>query len=179
MNEKTEHPLSARITRVEKKIDQAEEKLRSHELSVPTDLIGGIVFLIFGLVVLYIIPTQIEIKKKEIVNGRQFPNLLMYIMIACAIVLIISQIIKLLRHQEVARTKINLLTEVKALIIFADMLIYYFVSQWTDNFAIGSCVFVLLMMVFFRCKKISYYIITLSAAILIWAAFRFGLNVNF
>ncbi len=179
MNEKTEHPLSAWITRVEKKIDQAEEKLRSHELSVPTDLIGGIVFLIFGLVVLYIIPTQIEIKKKEIVNGRQFPNLLMYIMIACAIVLIISQIIKLLRHQEVARTKINLLTEVKALIIFADMLIYYFVSQWTDNFAIGSCVFVLLMMVFFRCKKISYYIITLSAAILIWAAFRFGLNVNF
>ena len=179
MNEKPVHSLPHWITALDEKIDRAEEKLKAHEISLPTDLIGGIIFLIFGLVVLYIIPSQIEIKKKEIINGRQFPSLLMYMMIVCAVILIVSQIIKLLRHKEVAHTKINLLTEVKALIIFADMLIYFFVCQWTENFAIGSCVFVILMMVFFRCKKISYYIITLVAAILIWVAFRFGLNVNF
>ena len=179
MSEKPVRSLPHWLTTLDQKIDQAEERLKNREISIPTDLIGGIIFLIFGIIVLYIIPTQIEIKKKEIINGRQFPSLLMYIMIACSVILIISQVIKLLRHQEVACTKINLLTEIRALIIFADMLIYYFVCQWTDNFAIGSCVFVFLMMLFFRCKKLSYYIITLVSAVLIWVAFRFGLNVNF
>ncbi len=59
---------------------------------MPTDLLGGVLFLIFGLVMLWLIPQQIEIKKKELVNGRAFPNL-MYVMIACSIILIVQQVI--------------------------------------------------------------------------------------
>ena len=38
---------------------------------------------------------------------------------------------------------------------------------------------ILAFLVYFRCKKRSYYAITIGMAVLIWAAFRFGLNVKF
>ena len=34
-------------------------------------------------------------------------------------------------------------------------------------------------LMFFRCKKKSYYAITVTAAVLIWVVFRFVLNVDF
>ena len=40
-------------------------------------------------------------------------------------------------------------------------------------------VFGVLMLFFFRCKKPLYYAIVLVAAVVIWAAFRFGLGVLF
>ena len=80
--------------------------------------------LIFGLVMLWLIPQQIEIKKKELVNGRAFPNLLMYVMIACSIILIVQQVIKQ-RRQEVKLTTVSLLVEVKALLIFLAIIITF------------------------------------------------------
>lgn len=167
------------IGRLDTWLDRTGEKLKKKEMSVPTDLVGGIFFLLFGIAMLFVIPAQIVVKKKEIVNGRQFPSMLMYIMIGCAVILIITQIIKILRHQEIKRTKLNLLVEVRAALVFANMLIYYFACQWTGSFAISSCLFVVLMLFFFRCKKWNYYVIALTAALLIWAAFKFGLNVDF
>ena len=161
------------------KLDAIGDKLKKKEWKVPTDLLGGVIFLIFGLVMLYIIPMQIEIKKKELVNGRAFPNLLMYIMIGCAIILIVNQVLRLLRKQPVKTTTINLLVEVKAILIFLAMIIFWLVAEKTGNFAIGSAVYGVLMLLFFRCKKPAYYAIVLAAAVAIWAAFRFGLGVLF
>ena len=161
------------------KLDAIGDKLKKKEWKVPTDLLGGVIFLLFGLVMLYIIPAQIEIKKKELVNGQAFPKLLMYIMIACSIILIVNQVTKLLRKQPVQTTTINLLVEVKAVLIFLSMIIFWLVAEKTGNFAIGSVVFGVLMLFFFRCKKPLYYAIVLVAAVAIWAAFRFGLGVLF
>ena len=36
-----------------------------------------------------------------------------------------------------------------------------------------------LVYIYFRCKKPSYYAVTLGLAVIIWVAFRFGLNVDF
>ena len=140
---------------------------------------GGVLFLIFGLVMLWLIPQQIEIKKKELVNGRAFPNLLMYVMIACSIILIVQQVIKLARRQEVKLTTVNLLVEVKALLIFLAMIVFYFVAKTSGNFAVGSAVFGVLMLFIFRCKKPLYYAVVIAAAVAIWAVFRFGLGVLF
>lgn len=167
------------IARIDRWLDETGEKLKRREMNVPTDLVGGVLFLIFGIVMLLVIPGQIEVGKKEVVTGRAFPDLLMVILIACSAILVLTQVVKLIRHQPVKVTKLNLLTEVRALLIFAFMLIYFFVCQWTNNFAIGSCVFGLLMLLFFRCKKPLYYAIVLAAAVLIWVAFRYGLNVIF
>ena len=161
------------------KLDAIGDKLKKKEWKVPTDLLGGVVFLVFGLLMLYIIPLQIEVKKKELVNGQAFPKLLMYIMIACAIVLIVNQVIKMLRKEPVKTTTINLLVLVKAVLIFLAMIVFWLVAEKTGNFAIGSAVFGVLMLFFFRCKKPLYYAIVLVAAVAIWAAFRFGLGVLF
>ena len=167
------------IASIDAKLDAIGNKLKKKEWNVPTDLLGGVLFLIFGLVMLYVIPLQVEIKKKELINGRAFPNLLMYVMIACAIILIVNQVMKLIRKQPVKTTTINLLVEVKALLIFLAMIIFWLVAEKTGNFAIGSAVFGVLMLFFFRCKKPLYYVIVLVAAVAIWAAFRFGLGVLF
>ena len=164
---------------IDAKLDAIGDKLKKKEWKVPTDLLGGVIFLIFGLVMLYIIPLQIEVKKKELVNGQAFPNLLMYVMIACSIVLIVNQVMKLMRKEPVKTTTINLLVEVKALLIFLSMIVFWLVAEKTGNFAIGSAVFGVLMLFFFRCKKPLYYAIVLVAAVAIWAAFRFGLGVLF
>ena len=161
------------------KLDAIGYKLGKKEWKVPTDLLGGVIFLVFGLLMLYIIPMQIEIKKKELVNGQAFPKLLMYIMIGCSIILIVNQLLKLLRKQPVKTTTINLLVEVKAVLIFLSMIVFWLVAEKTGNFAIGSAVFGVLMLFFFRCKKPLYYAIVLVAAVAIWAAFRFGLGVLF
>ena len=161
------------------KLDAIGDKLKKKEWKVPTDLLGGVIFLLFGLAMLYIIPMQIEVKKKELVNGQAFPKLLMYIMIACSIILIVTQVIKMLRKEPVKTTTINLLVEVKALLIFLCMIVFWLVAEKTGNFAIGSAVFGVLMLFFFRCKKPLYYAIVLVAAVVIWAAFRFGLGVLF
>lgn len=164
---------------IDAKLDAIGDKLKKKEWKVPTDLLGGVIFLLFGLAMLWIIPQQIEIKKKELVNGQAFPNLLMYVMIGCAIILIVQQVLKLMRKEEVKLTTINLLVEVKALLIFLSMIVFYIVAQASGNFAVGSAVFGVLMLFIFRCKKPLYYVIVLAAAVIIWAAFRFGLGVLF
>ena len=65
------------------------------------------------------------------------------------------------------------------ILIFLAMIIFWLVAEKTGNFAIGSAVFGVLMLFFFRCKKPLYYAIVLVAAVAIWAAFRFGLGVLF
>ena len=166
------------VASVDAKLDAIGDKLKKREWKVPTDLLGGVLFLIFGLVMLWLIPQQIEIKKKELVNGRAFPNLLMYVMIACSIILIVQQVIKLARRQEVKLTTVNLLVEVKALLIFLAMIVFYFVAKTSGNFAVGA-VFGVLMLFIFRCKKPLYYAVVIAAAVAIWAVFRFGLGVLF
>ena len=164
------------VAALDAKLDAIGDKLKKKEWKVPTDLLGGVIFLIFGLVMMYIIPLQIEVKKKELVNGQAFPNLLMYVMIACSIVLIVNQVIKLMRKEPVKTTTINLLVEVKAVLIFLSMVVFWLVAEKTGNFAIGSVVFGVLMLFFFRCKKPLYYAIVLVAAVAIWAAVRVGLG---
>ena len=74
---------------------------------------------------------------------------------------------------------INLQTEIKALIILAILIISYLLARTTDLFVVGAIFCCLGFLVYFRCKKPSYYIITLTLAVVIWATFRFVLNVDF
>ena len=167
------------VASIDAKLDAIGDKLKKKEWKVPTDLLGGVIFLILGFVMLYIIPLQVEVKKKELVNGRAFPNLLMYVMIGCSIILIVNQVMKMVRKEEVKRTTINLLVEVKALLIFLAMIIFWLVAEKSGNFAVGCAVFGVMMLCIFRCKKPLYYAIVVAAGIGIWAAFRFGLGVLF
>ena len=167
------------IARLDARLDAIGERLKKKEIGVPTDLVGGMLFLIFGIAMLFIIPQQISVGKKEVITGRAFPNLLMYVMIACSAALILLQIVKLVRHEPVKTTRLNLLTEVKALIILAILIITYILARSTGYFVIGAVFCALAFLIYFRCRKPSYYVITVGMAVGIWAVFRFLLNVRF
>ena len=108
-----------------------------------------------------------------------FPKLLFSLMMICSAVLIIQNIIKISKKQPVQVSTFNLLTEVKALMILTILFITYFICRITDLFVLGAIFCSIAFLVYFRCKKRSYYAITIGMAVLIWAAFRFGLNVKF
>ena len=52
-------------------------------------------------------------------------------------------------------------------------------ARVTDLFVVGAVFCALAFLVYFRCKKPRYYVITVGLAVGIWAAFRFLLNVRF
>lgn len=167
------------VDALDARLDMMGKRLAAKEIRIPTELCASVFSLLFALVVLLLTPSQVEVSEGDVVNGQVFPVFLMVIVMICGGLILAQQLIKLARKQPLAMKTINLLTEVKALLILVILGGFFLICQFTGIFALGACFCVLGFMLFFRCKKWSYYVITLAAAVLIWAAFRFGLNVYF
>ena len=45
-------------------------------------MICGILFLVIGIVLLLIMPRQVQISEKDVVNGRAFPAIMVWLMLA-------------------------------------------------------------------------------------------------
>lgn len=160
-------------------LDNLGEKLNEKQFRIPTDLTTGILFLLLAVVLLLIMPQQVAISEKDVVNGRAFPSLVCYVMMACSAVLIIKDAIKLVKKQPLDMKLINMKTEGKALIIFGIIFVSYLLAKLTDLFVIGGIFCCVGFLVYFRTKKPSYYVITIAITVAVWAAFRFALGVEF
>ena len=167
------------VDRLYARMDTWGERLGEKQLRIPVDLTAGIVFFLFAVVILLVMPQQVAISEKDVVNGRAFPTLLMVVMMICCAALVVKELYKLATKQPLNWKVINLQTEIKALIILAILIISYLLARTTDLFVVGAIFCCLGFLVYFRCKKPSYYIITLTLAVVIWATFRFVLNVDF
>lgn len=167
------------IKNIEEKLDSMGAKLAKKEITIPTDLAAAIVFLVVGIVLLLVIPSQVTVGKDEVVSGAAFPTYLCYIMIAGSVLVGAQNIIKMIRKEPVETKTINALVEVKALIIFGILVVFWLICSLTELFVLGALWCAVAFLLFFRCKKKGYYIITVAFAVGIWAAFRFILNVNF
>lgn len=167
------------IEKLDKKLDTWGDKLGAINITYPADLITGILFLVLSIVVLVIMPSQVQISEKDLVNGRAFPTLLAYLMMAMSLLLTGKELYKLLTKKPLETKTMNLLVEVKAVIVMIILLVTYLLAKYTGLFVVGALFCALAFLLFFRCKKKSYYIITLTMAVAIWAAFRFVLRVNF
>ena len=167
------------IANAEKKLDAWGEKLEKINITYPSDLVTGVLFLIVSVVILMIMPQQVQISEKDLVNGRAFPTMLAYLMMAMSLVLTGGELIKLVTKKPLVTKTMNALVEVKALIIIAILLVTYLLAKVTDLFVVGGLFCAVAFLLFFRCKKKSYYAITITAAVVIWVVFRFVLNVDF
>ena len=167
------------INRMDEKLDSIGAKLAKKEITIPTDLAAAVVFLVLGIVLLLLVPNQVTVGKDEVVSGAAFPTYLCYIMIGGSILVGAQNIIKMIRKEPVETKTISALVEVKALIIFGILVGFWLICSLTDLFVLGALFCAVAFLLFFRCKKKSYYIITLIFAVGIWAAFKFILNVNF
>ena len=167
------------INRFHARLDALGEKLCEKEIRIPVDLTVGILFFLFALAILFVMPQQVIVSDKDVVNGRAFPTLLMVVMMICCGMLIVKELYKLFTKQPLNWKVINLQTELKALAILTILVITYLLCRFTDLFVVGAVFCCLGFLVYFRCKKPSYYVITITLAVVIWACFRFVLNVEF
>ena len=154
-------------------LERLAGRLREKEITLPTDLLGAGLFLILAVVILILTPGQVPVSEADVVDGRQFPTMLMWLMIVCCALLLIQNLIKLAKKEPLHTC------EVKALIILGILVATYLICRWTDLFVTGAVFCAVAFLVYFRCKKKLYYGITVGMAVLIWAAFRFALGVRF
>ena len=165
---------------LDEKRDTIGEKLSKKEMKLPIDIVTGVFFLLLGAVILLIMPKQVPVSDSDVINGQAFPTLLMAVMMICSGVVLAKELYNIfVKKMPPAMNNINLLVEVKALEILAILLLTYVICRVTDLFVVGAIFCSLAFLIYFRCRKLSYYAITLTVAVLIWIAFRFGLNVNF
>lgn len=171
--------MKAWIERMDAWFDRTGEKLEKKEVSIPVDLVAGVLFFVFGVFILAVMPAQVTVSDKDVINGRAFPTMLMVLlMIACAC-LIIKEVYHMIRKEPLTRKTINLLVEIKAFIIFGILLVTFLISKYTQRFVAGALFCCIGFLMYFRCKKPAYYAITIGLAVAIWAAFRYLLKVNF
>ncbi len=171
--------MKSMIERIDTRLDAWGEQLSQKNFRYPADLITGILFLIFSIVIMLIMPQQVAVSDKDVIDGRAFPTLLMYIMMAGSVILILKEVYKLVTKKALEMKTLNLLVEVKALLIMLILIGTYFIAKVTDLFVLGAIFCCLAFLLFFRTKKKSYYVITLAIAVAIWATFRFVLGVHF
>lgn len=157
-------------------LDKTGEKLESKKVKLYTDIIGPLVFMIFAATVLLLMPSQIILLEESQINPRTFPVLLMGLILICSAVQLIKEIVRIVKKNDPAVKEINLLVEVKALIILV-ILIGYAVLMQVIGFTISSVLAGVAMLMFFRIKKPLYYAIIIFAAVLIGVFFRSVLNV--
>ena len=161
------------------RMDAWGRKLHEKEIRIPIDLVTGVVFFLVGLGVLLVMPDQVAISEKDVVNGRAFPTLLTVVMLLCCAMLIGKELYKLATKQPLNWKVINVQVEMKALVILGILVVTYLLSKLTGLFVVGAIFCCLGFLLYFRCQKKSYYVITLALAVAIWAAFRFALGVDF
>ena len=167
------------IERIETRLDGWGAKLEEKNIEYPVDLICGILFLVIGIVLLLIMPQQVQISEKDVVNGRAFPTMLVWLMLAMSALLVGREAYNMVMHRPVKTKTLNLLVEAKALVIVLILVVTYLLAEITGLFVVGAVFCALAFLLFFRCKKPLYYAITVSMAVLIWVVFHFVLNVIF
>jgi len=160
------------IERIEARLDDWGAKLEKKNIEYPVDLICGIVLLL-------IMPQQVQISEKDVVNGRAFPTMLIWLMLAMSALLVGREAYNMVMHRPAKTKTLNLLVEVKALVIVIILVVTYLLAEVTDLFVVGAVFCAVAFLLFFRCKKPLYYAITVSMAVLIWVVFHFVLNVSF
>ena len=171
--------MSKWVERFNGRMDAWGRKLHEKEIRIPVDIVAGVVFFLFGLVILLVMPDQVAISERDVINGRAFPTLLMVVMLLCCAMLVGKELYKLATGQPLNWKVINLQTEAKALVILVILAGTYFLSKLTGLFVVGAVFCCLGFLLYFRCRKRSYYVITIVIAVAIWVAFRFALGVDF
>jgi putative tricarboxylic transport membrane protein len=98
-------------------------------------------------------------------------------MIGGSVVLLGTEIVKIVRKIQIEVMEIELLTEIKAVIILL-LLVLYALLMPLVGFIVSSLLFSIAMLYYFRIKKGSYYLIVVISALVISFIFRYLLGVR-
>ena len=170
-------PVITRLRRLDAQIDILAERMKEKKMKLYPSLLGPILFIILGVTIMLLMPSQVKIRDDQAITARTFPTFLTMIMMGGAIILLLREGLKVLRKEPIESIELELLTEVKALILMGMLILYAFLMS-RIGFMVSSVIYSILMMYYFRVKNWKYYIIVIVAAVLIGIIFRYVLNVR-
>jgi len=171
------HSFLRLLKSVDSKIDQVGESLEGRKAKFYPSLVGPLVFLAFAVVAFILMPSQVKVRENMATTARTFTTLLLQIMIGGSVVLLGTEIVKILRKMKVEVVEVELLTEIKAVVILL-MLVLYALLMPLVGFIVSSLLFSIAMLYYFRIKKGSYYLIVVTSALVIGFIFRYLLGVR-
>ncbi len=165
------------IDSIDKWLDDTGEKLGKKTIRYNPDLIGAV--LMFGLSVAFLLmmPSQIKLTETSTINARTFPRLVFMIVLVLSVLLFFKEIAKIVLKKGSASRELNLLVEVRALIIFVFIAMYYLLLE-PIGFIASSIVFGICMTAYFRVRKWYYYAIVAACAIAVGLVFQYVLHVR-
>ena len=83
MEESGDVEMKDKIAKIDAWLDKTGEKLSKKEMKFPVNLTGAVIFLLFGLFILYVMPEQVIVADNDVVNGQVFPRLVVWMMLPC------------------------------------------------------------------------------------------------
>ncbi|MCT4596435.1 MAG: tripartite tricarboxylate transporter TctB family protein [Vallitalea sp.] len=145
------------------------------KIKIRTNLLGGILFLFFSIIAWILIPSQIEIGQSTttLINAQFVPKMTLIIIFILSIVLIVLSLVSK-KHQKYI--ELNLSKELKV-VIFYVMLICYVLLIPVLGYRVSSILFCGIMLLYFKAKKWTYYVISFSVVLLLSYVFSSVLNV--
>ncbi|MDC7240507.1 MAG: tripartite tricarboxylate transporter TctB family protein [Spirochaetales bacterium] len=158
-------------------LDHCAGLLEGRTLKLYPGPAGSVLFLAIGALILVLMPTQINVRTEYGINARTFPSMLAWIMIAGALINLMGYGIKILQKSKPDCIELDLLTEVKALILLL-FLVLFAVLMPLVGFSIASVIYSILMLLFFRIKDWKYYLLVTFLALGIGFLFKNLLNVR-
>jgi putative tricarboxylic transport membrane protein len=165
------------VKKLDGKIDSTAERIKDRKVKFYPTLIGPILFIVFSVVVLALMPSQIKIQPGRTINARTFPTILIYLVAGSSVLMLLREGLKVVRKIPLEVSELELLTEIKALILLALLILYAFLMK-TIGFIASSVIYSVLMLYYFRVKKWNYYAIVVVSAIAIGMIFRYALHVR-
>lgn len=140
-------------------------------------LIGPILFLLASIIGFLLMPSQVKIQEGAATTARTFPSLMLSLILVCSIILIGREVVKIVRKQPIEVVILDVMTEIRAVIILALLVLYAFLIP-VLGFIVTSVLFGLAMLFFFRVKTWWYYLIIAVSAVAIGLLFQVVLNVR-
>lgn len=157
-------------------LDKIGTKLEQKKIKLYVNFIGPVVFIIFALVVLFLMPTQVLLLEESTITPRSFPTLLMGLILFCSVLQLIIEIVKTIKTKQPEVKEINALVEVKALILMIMLILYVVLINFL-GFMLSSILFGAGMLAFFRVKNALFYLIIVLTAVVVGIFFQIILNV--
>lgn len=145
------------------------------------EMIAGAIFAVVGIVLWFLIPSQVQTLEKTAVNARTFPSIAIGGMILFSIGLLLEGLLAR-EKKEVVITKdtfhsASFRKEIRSL-VFALLLIAYCFLIGHLGYVVTTVLLVLAVMLFYRARKWYYYAIPLGMVGVIYYVFKTLLRIS-
>ncbi|MCT4597882.1 MAG: tripartite tricarboxylate transporter TctB family protein [Vallitalea sp.] len=138
-----------------------------------TNLVSGIVFAGFSIVVWFLIPLQIESSGMSALVDAQFvPKLCTILLFIFSIILLIQSLV----FKKDKSTEIDFTKEMKVILFFGILFIYLILIT-IIGFLISSLAFSTVSLLYLKCRKWTGYICTYAVVICLYLVFTMVLQV--